>query len=67
MGASQVNVTLSFFILESSSKYGSLLANPGRENQKILGGSFCLLKSTEKSTGHINRQKKYNKITLTLG
>jgi len=30
-----------------SSTYGSLLANPGRENQKILGGSFCLLESTE--------------------
>ena len=28
------------------SRYGSLLANPGRERQKILGGSFCLMEST---------------------
>ena len=28
------------------STYGSLLANPGRSGQKILGGSFCLLEST---------------------
>ena len=29
------------------STYGSLLANPGRPGQKILGGSFCLLESTD--------------------
>lgn len=29
------------------STYGSLLANPGRSGQKILGGSFCLLESTD--------------------
>ena len=28
------------------SRYGSLLANPGREKQKIIGGSFCLMEST---------------------
>jgi len=28
------------------STYGSLLANPGRSGQKILGGCFCLLEST---------------------
>ena len=29
------------------SRFGSLLANPGREGQKIIGGTFCLMDPTQ--------------------
>jgi hypothetical protein len=48
------NTRTLFFDLEywvppesQSSRFGSLLANPGRPGQRILGGSFCLMESVD--------------------